>query len=278
MLWVLQWIVFLPLVLGQGPAASAALGAWDWPAQGHSSTWNGPALSSPAWHYDWTATCAEPDHIPMVWSAGAEAAVGACNDGRPLLVLNEPERHDQANTPPDRAADLLHRVAGRWVGEIWCCGTDATALDYALAVVDSYQARYGAWPATGWHVHAYANSSLQRNARGWIPDAEFRSLVAPWRAEATLQQVDAFAMTMRMRGVLGRGIILSEYGALSATYWHQPADLVPIYRAYRAGIARRPYIISAAWFAAYDRRFDASNLLTVDGRLTPLGIEAQRAR
>lgn len=273
MTW-LQWITFLPILFGAG-VRSQTLPAWDWPGQG----WGvGPAYEAvtkdttlPGWWYDWAPACRDARQIPMVWAASDRAAVLACNDGRPVLVLNEPERADQANTPPEQAADLLYQVASQWTGEVWCCGTDVTATAYALAVVDSYERRYGRWPATGWHAHAYANNTLTLDSRGWVSAAEYATLTAPRRAEATLCQADAFAAALRARGVLGRGVILSEYGALSNTWHFQPDDLVPLYQAFRVGIARREYIVSVAWFTAYDWRFDASNLLTADRRLTALG-------
>lgn len=282
MVGVLQWIAFLPLIFGQAAETSAAMATWNWPGRGYGIGWQYagvPTIDLRGWHYNWLPDCEDPLHVPMIWDASLEAVAGGCNDGRPVLVLNEPERADQANTPPDRAADLLYRVAARWTGEVWCCGTDVSAITYALAVIDSYTARYGPWPAAGWHVHAYANGTLARDGRGRIASAEeFESLVAPWRAEATLRQVDGFAAALRTRGVLGRGVILSEYGALSNMHWHHPKDLIGLYQAFQVGIARRPYIMSAAWYSAYDWRFDASNLVDVDGRLTPLGVVAQRVR
>lgn len=44
-----------------------------------------------------------------------------CNDGRMLLVYNEPELGHYSATP-DEAAVFLHEWAQVWVGPVACCG------------------------------------------------------------------------------------------------------------------------------------------------------------
>jgi hypothetical protein len=255
---------------------------WPWPRWGYGRptqyTVSDAALRqgiTAFWWYDWGPGCADARQVPMVWR-NVTPALWACNDGRPVLVLNEPDVTGQADLTPAQAADRLHQVvAGGWRGEVWCCGTETWHLAYADAVVDSYSARYGSWPATGWHVHAYSNRAV------WVADLEDAKKYVP----RALLDLDAFTAHMRARGLLGRGVILSEYGALSAWYphlglWHQPAQLVDTFTMYADGFRQRPEVISAAWFSSYYVSLSASDLLWADGTLTELGqawrAEAQR--
>jgi hypothetical protein len=115
--------VLLPLIL--------AATAWSWPTQGYgvAPEWqtvsNTAVLNGVGWHYDWTARCKTPDQIPMIFDgrgAWEWTWLAACNDGRPVLVANEPEFAGQANLSPEQTAALLHRIVGMWRGEVWCCG------------------------------------------------------------------------------------------------------------------------------------------------------------
>ena len=96
------------------------------------------------WWYNWGPWCDDNQQIPMLWNANSLDALRHCNDGRPVLVLNEPERPDQGNMSPElAAAHLWLIVRSGWHGEIWCCGTLAYDLDYLDAVVATYEKNYG---------------------------------------------------------------------------------------------------------------------------------------
>ena len=241
---------------------------WRWPAYGIGVPTQYPVDTTALfaerdyWYYDWSPRCLDRQ-VPMVWR-DVTSALWACNDGRPLLVLNEPDYVGQANLTPAQVAARLYEVR-HWRGEIYCCGTAAHHLAYIAAVIDAYQAQYGAWPAAGWHVHGYSNRAV------WvkdIPDVKY--------VPGALADLDAFIAYVRGRGLLGRGVVVSEYGVLSRKDWHIPAELVPAFRAYRAGLAQRPAVLATAWFSTYYLPLSASDLLYQDGRLTALGIEWRR--
>jgi hypothetical protein len=238
--------VLLPLIL--------AATIWQWPAQGYgvAPEWGDAtdvsALAGNGWYFDWSARCKTADQVPLVYDgrgAWEWTWLAACNDGRPVLVTNEPERADQANLTPEQTAQLLQRIVGMWRGEVWCCGWNMWpgGSEHALNTVDAYQRLYGAWPNIGWHVHIYP----------------------PW--EASLARYDGWVSELQRRGILGRGVIVSEYGA---PYGDAAAQM----RQMRAKFAQRPEIVSAAWFVAHDNAAWANSSLVDDaGNLTAAGWE-----
>jgi hypothetical protein len=236
--------LLLPLILSST--------VWTWPPDGYGvqPEWQGAsntaALAGVGWHYDWTARCLTPEQVPMVYdgSPWEWTWLAQCNDGRPVLVTNEPERANQANLTPEQTAALLHRIVGLWRGEVWCCGWNmADGSTHALATVDAYERLYGAWPASGWHVHIYP----------------------PWAD--SLARYDAFVSEMQRYGIVGRGVIVSEYGA---PYGDSAAQM----RAMRSAFAARPKIVSAAWFVAHDTgAWVNSSLVDSAGQLTAAGRE-----
>ncbi len=261
--------VAFPLIL-----VNNARQPWHWPrwGYGHPSPdqINDTALKTGIaeyWWYDWSPRCADARQVPMVWR-DVTPDLWLCNDGRPVLVLNEPDRVGQADLIPAEAADRLRQVvAGGWQGEIWCCGTAVENLSYADAVVASYTTRFGEWPATGWHVHMYSNRAI------WVRDLDDANKYVP----AALADLDIFIAHMRTRGLLGRGIVLSEYGALStwwpqANAWHSPKMLVPTFTMYADGLRKRKDVLAYAWFSSNYQPLSASDLLWSDSTLTELGI------
>lgn len=255
---------------------------WPWPRWGFGQPSQETVSSAQLtagitdyWWYAWWEGCGDTRQIPMVWR-DVSPTLWRCNDGRPVLVLNEPDRVGQADLTPEQAADRLHQVvAGGWRGEVWCCGTAVENLVYADAVVASYTSRFGEWPATGWHVHMYSNRAI------WTRDLDDAKKYVP----RALADLDAFIAHMRARGLLGRGIVLSEYGALSAWWpkanaWHSPAQLVPTFQMFANGLRQRKDVLAYAWFSSFYASLSASDLLWSDGRLTELGAawrgEAQR--
>lgn len=269
--------VAFPLILVSGTRPP-----WPWPRWGYGRPTQ-YAVSDAAlrqgianfWWYDWSDRCLDDKQVPMVWR-DVSPALWLCNDGRPLLLLNEPDRVGQADLTPEQAADRLHQViSGGWKGEVWCCGTAVENLAYADAVVLSYTSRFGEWSAAGWAVHAYSNQAE------WVRDLDDAKKYVP----RALADLDAFVAHMRARGLLGRGIVLSEYGALSAWWpqsdaWHSPKQLVPTFQMFADGLRKRKDVLAYGWFSSLYEPLSASDLLWSDGTLTELGaawrVEAER--
>ena len=238
------------------PLLVAATG-WAWPADGYGvappwqATTNEVSIVDAGWHYDWSARCPEPNHIPMLYDGKRSYEwewLAECNDGRPVLVLNEPEIVGEAELTPAETAVVLHRVVQAWRGEVWCCGWNIGhpgGIEHALATLDAYEDAYGTW-AAGWHIHLYPSPDIA----------------------TALARYDTFVAMLRERGVLGPGVIVSEYGA----GWQEPVTTL---RAWRKAFAERPEIVSAAWFLArgISSWHAAGSLVDGSGALTPVGVE-----
>ena len=257
----------LPLVFAGRPDV------WRWPVMGFgqptqygASTAALRAKSGEFWWYDWTGLFRDARHVPMVWGPYSEVSP-ACNDGRPLLILNEPELEGQADCDPDRAADVVHLWAGQWNGELWPLGTLAHSTGYVGQVIDSYQARYGSWPGHGWSVHAYAGRAA------WSED-----IVDPARLAMMATDLCRLWEMLVARGVAGRGMVLSECGALSAVRWHWPHELLPAMRFFASEIRALPFVRSWCWFSSFYEPFNSSDLVYANGELTELGLEWVRLR
>lgn len=250
--------VYLPVTPVQG---------YVWPARGFGHPPEAWDISheeligeQPVWFYDWWWDCSRWTldggvYIPSVARAWYPQVL-ACNDGRPLLVLNEPEDANQASLTPAQAAAVLHEAVTTWSGEVWCCGIQVQHLPYTIRLVDAYQANYGEWPADGWHVHVYS----QRNGNTY--NATFLADVYEG-----LAALDTFVVWATERGILGRGIVVSEYGTLAD---EQP-DLLPVLEAFDAELTIRSTVLSAAWFSVNYPPWASSDLLSGDGTLTELG-------
>lgn len=250
--------VIYPVILNNAELTQSRT-AWDWPQHGFGWSEGDIANLPEGWYYRWGVGCGSAREVPLVYQT-LTADLWRCNDGRPVLVTNEPERPEQANLTPEQVADLVRAVVvGGWDGEVWCCGTWADQIAYNDAVLDSYESRYGRWPATGWHIHAYSGAE-------WTPD-----IARPERAQVAVKQVRTFGTHMRARDRLGRGLVISEYGVLSSRDWHQPIDLLPAFTVYEIGFRATPDVLSWAWFSSRYHVFSSSDMLEADGRLTPLG-------
>jgi hypothetical protein len=241
--------------------------AWLWPAKGfgrliqyqHVDT---ALRQGDFWYYDWTARCQDRHQVPII-SMDFTPTLWQCNDGRPLLLLNEPE---QINLTPEEVAWRIALTDVEWRGEVYCCGTLAHELGYLAAIVATYEAEFGPWPVDhlGWAVHVYSNRAV------WTPTINDPTLVP-----RAIQDVDALRQYLVDHKLYGRGIIITEYGVLSAhgptLGWHWPLDLVGAFNAYQRELKMHPYVKTAAWFSSYYPPLNASDLLWSDGRLTELG-------
>lgn len=223
---------------------------YRWPAMGIGGTRSEIAAIAPQpvgrlWWHRWGHDCAEginseygATYVPML-KYGWVDSVLLCNDGRPLLVGNEPEDVAQGNLTPEQQAEALHQALTHWTGPVFCCGWQAQHLPHVRATIAAYRARYGEFPPSrlGVQVHVYQ-----------------AGVYAP------------FADLVMAAGMAGQGIIVSECCVLGVDM----PDSQVIGQAQRIlgelGGAR-----SVAWFCAHDEVWPASNMLHEDGRLTPVG-------
>lgn len=262
---------FMPLVMSSGSNVSE----YKWPLHGFGKPLQWEHVVDKLvtglanyWYYDWSYWGNKDDshYIPMAWR---EADVNAWkyNDGRPVLITNEPERVDQANRTPEQVAQSIYRTKHGfaqmppWSGEIWACGCQVHQIDYMLNVVDAYEKAYGeSYPCTGWHIHVYNNNG------NWSSDIHDKRHV--------VEQVDHIENArdkLYRRGVLGKGFVISEYGALSGIWQHKYAMLLDTMCEYEERFLALNYIQSWAWFSSYTTSFSSSNLVISPGPLTILG-------
>jgi len=256
------------------PYVPAHVPVWRWPRKGVGvpTQYSAPTSQLTAdiddyWWYDWTGQSRNSKHVPMAWGLGSLPATipASNNDGRPLLVLNEPDVVGQANCSPDQAADFFHIWSQVWKGELWPLGTLAHNLDYVIRTMNSYEFRYGSWPGTGWAIHAYSNRAV------WCLD-----LCQEYKLRIAVDDVRNFAAYMEGRGLLGRGIVISECGVLSAQYWHTTAEVAPAVQYLYRELSALPYVRSVNWFSSYYAPCSSSDLVRLDGSLTECGQEWRR--
>lgn len=129
------------------------------------------ALRWPGW-YTWKYDCLGMDgYLPMLWrvehgpAMTAAIALAQRMRGHTWLMGNEPERPQQANTPPALFADAMRTwlalVGGRWAGPgiLWSDG----GRDW----LDAYLALGGPIPDV-WAVHIYGSETVS----GWLGQYE----------------------------------------------------------------------------------------------------------
>lgn len=215
-------------------------------------------------HYNWAANqCAiSPEYWPMIWDhRGRHGWPGeACRDGRPLLILNEPEFGGQANTSPVQAAALVYEWRD-WPGPIYCCGNfyghdidESDGFEWFLQFVIAYQKAHNAPPPiTGIALHVY----------------EFR-------------QVDFLRLVEWKRIALDFGwdVVVTESGTFpSETYLpHEVAGRMGRFLTLTVAVLQPTHLF---WFsdnllpgALHDEtQWENLNLYNRDGTFAPVGVE-----
>ena len=136
--------VFLPLLFG-GVVFGGAVPGYETP---------------PGHFYNYVADCTlSSDYWPMIFSSEGvwgNYEMRGCVD-EPLLLLNEPERAEQANDTPTEGAALLYEWR-EWPGELYCCGTQygGPGWDWFGEMQTVYSDTYGLpLPIDGIHFHVY---------------------------------------------------------------------------------------------------------------------------
>ena len=220
---------------------------------------------------DWWLDCSRHDtngylYIPMAWGEWNDRLL-LCNDGRPLLVLNEPEHQDQANLTPEKAAEVWRTALEKWTGDVYCCGVMVNHLGYMKKIYDAYVVNYGPLPARARsHAHMYALDS----------EGKWTGATQPIDAERAIEHLDDYTAWARSVGLLDGGLILSEYGALDSG--PAPEQLVPLMQTFEDALRLRyPDDVQAwAWFSINSdglggNSFSSSNLVAYEAKRTPLG-------
>lgn len=229
-------------------------GPWDifdqyWLGYGHAlRSWSPPMYFcdtsnlAGGWWHNWTAQFADPadkTYVPMHWGYAGEPLswLRGYNDGRPLLLLNEPDVSEQANLSPQQAADKLRGVIEfGWEGDIYFGGfvfiDDFTYID---AVYTSYEQRFGPIPANVYNqIHVYTGTRGTAEMFG--------------QSEEAVDQVKAFIAHQRARGRPTRTLI-TELGALS-TAKYRSAD----YAGLLLGLSERLHeisdVVGVAWYVS----------------------------
>jgi len=204
-------------------------------------------------------------YLPTAWGYWDDRLL-LCNDGRPVLVLNEPEHADQANLTPEQAAGVWHEALTKWTGDVYCCGVMVNHLGFMQRIHAAYVAKWGALPARArTHAHMYTLDA----------SGKWTSATDPEDIDRAIEHLDKYTGWARSVGLLHNGIILSEYGALAGGL--PPDDLLPIMQSFEDALQFRSDDVQAwAWFAINSdglggNSFSSSNLVLYEDRRSSLG-------
>lgn len=183
----------------------------------------------------------EDNYTPMIWNThlyytnSEEIDLLMQDKSIFWLLINEPERTDQANDTPSDVATMLQTIS---TNNYACCGT--VIGDKGFAWLDEFIV-YGVIPPV-WHIHIYTvNEDL-----------------VMWR-------LDQFKNWMEDNSVI-RPIIISEINAYtSIENQSKILEFLPT-------LLDDPLVVGIYWFSAYyESSFPYANLLTKEGELTDLG-------
>lgn len=226
----------------------------------------------PMWFGDWWDGCRmyiengqvygqglyHASYVPMIWGEW-DPLLLECNDGRPVLVGNEPELATQGDLTPTEMATLLRTVVtSGWSGPIWCCGVMVQHTAYMRAVVSEYRRLYGAWPlAVGIHAHLYVTGPDGSPVITSVSDADVIRAMSAF---------DEFIALLATNGLLGRRVVVSECCVLSnvlsqAEVWGAAERLVN-------HAMSNQNVATVAWFSIFSAgapagsEFRASDLVT----------------
>ena len=212
---------------------------------------------------------------------------GPCNDGRPVLVLNEPENAGQDNMVdnPQGVLDVIVQVAnkkvsGSWKGPVYVGGIilrpdgvdGGTLLDDALGLWAQSHGGSRVIPGVaGFHVHPYLN--FMTNFDWLISDDARLSMV-----DQDVQLLRNFIAKHQMEGYSGDTIV-TEFGVLgrTAVIGRKDAHVKAIFDRYVQGFSTIPELKAWAWFSddcpygTGQDAYDLSDLLNDPTYLTLVG-------
>lgn len=224
----------------------------------------------PMWFQDWWLGCEmysengtnygkglyHASYVPMVYNEW-DSFLLRCNDGRQVLVGNEPELISQSNLTPTEMAILLHTVIGQWNGPVYCCGVMVQHTAYMAQVVAEYRRMFGQWPSTvGVHAHLYIVGLDGSPIVTSVNDADIA------RAK---ESFDEFMALLEVNNLLHQRIVISECCVLSNIL--NQDDVVRASYSLINYAMENPSIATVSWFSVYSQgggvgEFVSSDLVT----------------
>lgn len=233
---------------GLGARIRAMTDPWEWAAPGFAG--GAPiTLTQGITHhvyYAWSPQCDSPDRhrVPMIWGKDdfyrdvkelRALFDGGCNDGRPLLFLNEPAKEEQANISPAEAAEMFYTMTrgadwpyARWRGPIYAGNNLVEERAWDAEFVRQFSERYNSGSTAipeiaGWGVHLYGNYQYGPGAGDpntvWIEDvpaAEIERVV-----DRSMAELDRYLAERAAEGN-ATSVAVTEFGLLQASAWHDP--------------------------------------------------------
>lgn len=183
----------------------------------------------------------EDNYTPMIWNTNlyytnSEEIDSLMQDTTIFwLLINEPERSDQANDTPSDVATMLQAIP---TNNYACCGV--VIGDNGIAWLDEF-ILYGVIPPV-WHIHIYTTNE-----------------------DLVMWRLNQFKTWMEDNSVV-RPIIISEINAY--TYIEGQNKMME----FLPTLLDDPDILAIYWFSTYyEASFPYANLLTKEGELTDLG-------
>ena len=177
------------------------------------------------------------NNIPLIWRN--ELPQGDCDDGRPLLLYNEPHYKSQSNLSPAEAAEFAMQYQD-WHGPIYCCGVFFNDNGWAWfqEFLKVYEGRLD-----GIHLHVYVVS--------WNNGNYIYDLGPRWREIADQH---------------GWDIIISEWSALGISQSdtaERNQKILPLL----VDVFRPSMMFYFSWYYNWVN----SDLADSNGNLTPVG-------
>ena len=249
--------VYLPTITqdesraeGAGPLALNAGIPWQ-----HGVEFEGQAIEAldlDEW-YNWLPT----GQTPMLWNLEQDSAVykAAVEDGlrnsRTWLILNEPERSDQANYTAEQGKKRISAWRFRTGYNCTWVGPNVQLNEKGFDWLTQYRYTWKGAIPDAWGVHIYEGQPVDWQAR-----------------------LDKLYTWMR-RFHCERPVWITETCSAGIRFAEQVAILEKCAEVLRSGQVEKVFWYSARdWFPSYK----AADLLRADGALTALGIEFLRAR
>lgn len=288
------------------PMPSPTAAPWQWVSPGIAGI---PPITLTAGiaqyvYYAWSPYCDYPERrgIPMIWGKKdfanqakmASLFDGVCNDGRPLLFLNEPAKIEQADISPIEAAHMFYTMTRgidwpyqRWRGPIYAGNNLIEDQRWDAEFVGQFAAQHNGGSTTireisGWGIHLYGNYEYGPDAGNpeavWTDDIPPAAI--PGVVDRSMKLVDQYTAE-RSAESNSTSLLVTEFGLLQASAWHTPPTYFYTTTAafmgeYVARFDHLPQVQAWFWFLSTGPSttfLDANMLVDSKGALTPNGFE-----
>jgi hypothetical protein len=237
----------------------------------------------------WGRTSFYTDHVAL-----RDLFNGPCNDGRPLLFLNEPAKAEQANISPAEAANMFYTMTRgadwpyqRWHGPIYVGNNLVEDQAWDAEFVRQFAASHNNGKPdireiAGWGVHLYGNYEYGEKAgdpstvwTGDIPSAEIPAVV-----DRSMRLLDKYLAQRKAEGN-STSLVATEFGLLQSSHWHDPytfyyTTTAAFMEEYVRRFDVRPEIQAWHWFlgsGAKDEFLDTDLMVDAKGVPTPNGVK-----